>query len=358
MRGRTRRLYEKALAEISRERPVKTRRSIEDKKAMAEEIKKILSSSKSFVVISATGLPGQQFLEIKKKLEAQGLVVKMIKGKIFVKAAESLGLQGVEKLSPLVSNPSIFIFSDKHNVFELGEIVKRVRAYRKAKPGDKADSEIVIPAGPTGIPPGPMISVFGRLKIPVQPRGSEIHVMRDTVVAKPGQEISDYCVSLLNKLGITPFIVTPKVVVGYEGGIAIPGENLVLDIEGARKMLSEAISIGMTIATEAVIPETFVVEAAIRKAFIRATTLSIELGLVTPANAPTILARAYSRAIALAQEIQKHIDLGIKIETQIQQTQKTEIEKKETRAEEKQEEKEKKEVSEEELEQGLSALFG
>ncbi|MEM4970352.1 MAG: 50S ribosomal protein L10 [Sulfolobales archaeon] len=357
MKGRTRRLFEKALAEATREKPAKIRRSIEDKKSIAEEIKKILSESKSFVVVSATGLPGQQFLEIKKKIEAQGLIVKMIKGKIFVKAAESLGLKGIEKIAPLVSTPSIFIFSKTHNVFELGEIVKNTKAYRKAKPGDKADAEIVIPAGPTGIPPGPMISVFGRLKIPVQPRGSEIHVIRDTVVAKPGQEISPELASLLNKLGITPFIVSPKIVVGYEDGLVIPAEALVLDIEGARKMLREAASMGMALATEIVVPEASIVEAAIRKAIMRASALSTELGIVTPINAQLVIARAYARALALAQEIQKHVDLGLKIEIQAPQTQQAQIEaeKKEAKEEEREE---KKEVTEEELEQGLSALFG
>lgn len=357
MKGRTRRLFEKALAETTRERPARVRRSIEDKKVLAEEIKKILSESKSFVVISATGLPGQQFLEIKKKLEAQGLSLKMIKGKVFVKAAESLGLRGIEKIAPLVSAPSIFIFSKTHNVFELGEIVRSTKAYRKAKPGDKADAEIVIPAGPTGIPPGPMISVFGRLKIPVQPRGSEIHVVRDTVVAKPGQEISPELASLLSKLGITPFIVSPKIVVGYEEGLAIPGEALVLDIEGTRKMLREAASTGIALATEIVVPEAYIVEAAIRKALTRASALSTELGIVTPLNAQIVIAGAYARALALAQEIQKHVDLGLKIEIQAPKTQQAQVveEKKEEKKEEKEE---KKEVSEEELEQGLSALFG
>jgi len=357
MKGRTKRLLEKALAEAFREKPSRARRAVEEKKALAEDVKKILSEYRSFVVISATGLPAPQFLEIKKKLEARGLSVRMIKGKVFAKAAESIGMPGVEKIAPLISAPSIFVFSKDHNVFELGEIVRSTKAYRKAKPGDRADAEIVIPAGPTGIPPGPMISVFGRLKIPVQPRGSEIHVIRDTVVAKPGQEISPELASLLNKLGITPFVVAPKIVVGYEGGLVIPGESLVLDVEGTRKMISEAAALGAAVAAELVIPEPSIVELALRRAYTRASALASELGIVTPANAPAIIAKAIARALALAQEIQKHADLGIKVEAQPPQQAQQEAKKEETRAEEKQEE-EKKGVSEEELEQGLSALFG
>ncbi len=355
MRGRTRRLYERALKELERPRGERVRKAIEVKSALAEEIKKILSTSKSFVVISATGLPGQQFLEIKKKLGARGLRVRMIKGKVFLKAAKDLGLGGVEKLEPLVANPSIFVFSEQYNVFELGEIVRSMGAYRKAKPGDKADAEIVIPAGPTGIPPGPMISVFGRLKIPVQPRGSEIHVIRDTVVAKPGQEISPELASLLNKMGITPFIVKPNVVLGYEGGLVIPGEKLVLDIEGTRNMLLEAISRSYAIATEIVVPDKLVLEMVLRKAYMRAIALSTELGIVTPENAPEIIRKAYARALALAQALQGSVDLGIKI--QVQEQPKKE-EKKEPEKREEKPVEEKKEASEEELEQGLSTLFG
>jgi large subunit ribosomal protein L10 len=355
MRGRTRRLYEKALEEMSRKRPERFRRNVEAKKEMASEVKKILEGSRSFVIASAVGLPGQQFLEIKKKLESQGLMIRMIKGRVFLKAASELGLRGVDKLEPMLSNPSLFIFSDRHNVFELGSLIKSIKTYRKAKPGEKADAEIVIPAGPTGIPPGPMISVFGRLKIPVQPRGSEIHVIRDTVVAKPGQEISPELASLLNKLGITPFIVRLNVLAGYENGIIVPGESLVLDIEGTREMLREAATRAMGLAVEIVVPDRYVLEAAIRRAYMRASTLTIELGIITPENAPEILRRAYARALRVAAEIQKLVDLGVKIETP-----KPHEEKKEEKREEEKEEagEEKKEVSEEELEQGLSALFG
>ena len=355
MRGRTKRLYEKALKELKKAREERVRKAIEAKSILAEEVKKILGSSKSFAVISATGLPGQQFLEIKRSLEARGLIVKMIKGKVFLKAASDLGIKGLEKIEPAVAGPSIFVFSDRYNVFELGDMIRNIRTYRKAKPGDKADAEIVIPAGPTGIPPGPMISIFGRLKIPVQPRGSEIHVIRDTVVAKPGQEISPELASLLNKLGITPFIVKPNLVMGYEAGLVIPGEKLVLDVEGTRKTLVEAISRGYALATEIVIPDRIVMEMVIRKAYVRALSLLTEIGMITPENAPEIIRRAYSRALALAQALQGSVDLGLKIQVQ-RQPEKEEKEKKIEKIEEEKEEK--KEVSEEELEQGLSALFG
>lgn len=356
MRGRTRRLYEKALAGFERGEGARARKGVEKKKALSEEIKKVLSASKSFVVVSAEGMPAPQFLEIKKRLEARGLEVRTMKGRIFVKAARELGLAGVEKLEPLVSRPSIFVFSKSMNVFELGDLVRSTRAYRKAKPGDRADAEIVIPAGPTGIPPGPMISVFGRLKIPVQPRGSEIHVIRDTVVAKPGQEIGPDLASLLAKLGITPFTVSPKVVVGYEGGLAIPGDQLVVDVEGARNMIREAVARGLAVSLELVLPEPQILGMALRRAQTISLAVSLELGLITPENAGEAFRRAVARAIALAGAIQRITDLGIQVQAPAAEERKEEPQKQHEKAEGAAEER--KEASEEEIAEGISSLFG
>lgn len=356
MRGRTRRLYEKSLAVLEKGRGSRVRSRVEEKRALAEEVKKILSASKSFVALSAEGVPAQQFLEIKKRLEARGLEVRMIKGRIFAKAARELGLAGVEKLEPLVSRPSIFVFSKSMNVFELGSFVRSVRSYRKAKPGDRAEAEIVIPAGPTGIPPGPMISVFGRLKIPVQPRGSEIHVVRDTVVARPGQEIGPDLASLLAKLGITPFTVSPRVVVGYESGLAIPGEQLVLDVEGARGLIREAAARGFAVSLELVLPEPQILEAALRRAQASSLAVSLELGLITPENAGEAFGRAVARALALARALQGIVDLGVQAQIPAAPEKKETPQKPQERGEEAAEEK--KEVSEEEIGEGISSLFG
>jgi len=54
----------------------------------------------------------------------------------------------------------MLIFTDR-NVFEIADIVRNFVTNDYYSPGEIVDKEIVIPEGNTGIPAGPMLSVFG-----------------------------------------------------------------------------------------------------------------------------------------------------------------------------------------------------
>ena len=80
-----------------------------------------------------------------------------------------------------------------------------------AKGGDIAPNDLVIPAGNTGINPGPVLSEFKESKVPTKIDQGTIWVSKDTVVAKTGDSISQKLAALLSKLDIKPI----------EAGIAV-----------------------------------------------------------------------------------------------------------------------------------------
>ncbi len=151
---------------------------------------------------------------------------------------------------------------------------EKFKLKRFAIPGDKADEEVVVPAGDTGIPAGPMLSVFGKLKIQTKVQEGKIHVVKDTVVAKPGDPIPVEIIPILQKLGIMPVHVKLKVKAAYYENLVIPGEKLHLDLEGYKNDVLRAFSEAFTLATEAVYPEPKVLENVLSKAFARGRALS------------------------------------------------------------------------------------
>ncbi|MGC9148277.1 MAG: 50S ribosomal protein L10 [Sulfolobales archaeon] len=349
MKGRTKKLYLKTLREIEKRSLEKvTKQSLLEKQKKINELVDLLSKSRAFIVLDLENLETKIYKEFKRELEENKYMVKAVKNKIFLKALEKAGLKGGEELSKYLTKPVAIVFSGSDNVFVLADKIFSLHAYTKIKPGEKAPYDIVVPAGPTDIPPGPMMSVFGRLKIPVQPREGKIHVIRDTVVAREGQEISSELASLLAKLDILPKVVKPKIIVGYEEGILFSEDSLKLDLLKYRATFEEAMKNALSLASEIVIPDIGVLRIVLMRAYSRAINLASEVGVISSENIMYLLLRALARASVLAQKIG--------LIKPIEQVSQQEVRKEEVKEEPKEEKKE--EVSEETIAEGLSALFG
>ncbi|MEM1877656.1 MAG: 50S ribosomal protein L10, partial [Desulfurococcaceae archaeon] len=221
------------------------------------------------------------------------------------------------------------------------------------KPGDVAESEVVVPEGNTGIPPGPMLSMFGKLKIPTKVEGNTIVVVKDTVVAKPGDKISDELASLLQKLNLPLKTIKLKIKVAYDNGVLITGEKLKLDIDSYINDIKRAFLEARSLAVEIVLPEPDIIELAISKAYREALALAIESVFIAPDTLEQIIKSAYMRAYALAVELVKQ---GVQLDITIPQQQVTQ---QPVESKPKEEEKEEKEetLSEETLAEGLGSLF-
>ena len=73
--------------------------------------------------------------------------------------------------------------------FRLNLIFAQNKVFLAAKGGDVATKDIAVPAGNTGIAPGPVLSEFKVANVATRIDGGNIWVAKDTVVAKPGDVI-------------------------------------------------------------------------------------------------------------------------------------------------------------------------
>ncbi len=318
-----------------------------------EELVDLIKKHKVIGLAYLEGLPTAQLQQIRKRLRGK-VVFRVTKNTLMKLALRKAGIEN-EDLFKLLHGQNLILFTNL-NPFELALLLEEQKTYIYYKPGDIADQEIIIPAGNTGLSPGPILSTFSKLKIPIRMQGNTIWVAKDTKVAKPGDKISEELASILQKLGIALKEVLIRVKAVYEDGLVIPGDQLKLDLNEYRgniiRAYLNALALGSEIAWD--VPEAL--ELAIRKAFLRALTLSAEAGFVTPENAEYVLTRAIAKALALAAAVAEHApELGLEIKAAAP-TKPAEEEKKEEAEEEEEEEKE--ELSEEDLSAGLGALFG
>jgi len=330
----------------------------ERKVKIVQEVKEKLRKNDTVVVIDLKKTPSNLVHAFRKRFRKELAEMKVIKNNLMRKAFEESNISMPEEMDKNLVDANMFIFTNE-NPFKVALKISKFSMPAPAKPGDVAETEIVVPAGDTGLTPGPILSTFGKLRIKTMVKGGTIHIAKDTVVAKPGDVITPELASLLQKLGITPMEIRMKVKGAYMKSLNkwIPSEELVLDIEKYRKQIAEAHQNALALGVSVAYPVPEVLELSIAKAFQDALKVAIESSWLSKETAPYLLAKAQSQAMALAAALgdtAKELGIEVSVAPSAPTSQTTE-EKKE---EEEEEEEEKKEVSEEDLSAGLGALFG
>jgi large subunit ribosomal protein L10 len=269
----------------------------EQKASTVEETVDLL---KKYDVIAAANLykvESRMLMDLRKSLRG-GLSIKVVKNTLMRISMERAGKAGVNEFMKAVEGPNVFIFTNG-NPFKLAMNLDRSKVESFAKPGDKALKELTIPAGNTGISPGPMIAKFGTLGIKTRIESGNIWVAQDTVIAQRGDDITADMADLLQRLGIKAAQSGLSLKVVYERGSIIPGNALLLDIPTYRKQLMDAYGSAFQVALQAEYATAEVAPALVAKAAQKARRVAVEAGIITPETATEIIARANAKAESL-----------------------------------------------------------
>ena len=264
-----------------------------------EELSKLISSHRVIAAFKLTGLRANLLHEIRKKLRGTA-VLKIAKLTLFKKSAEKAGKPGLVKLVEDVKEPMGFIFSNTSG-FKLKLFLDKNRIPMHAKAGERADFDVVVPEMNTGLPPGPVLSEFGKLGIPTKIEGGQIWIAKDTVVAKKGDEISHALASLLARLDIKAVFKGVTIERAYEDGVIITKEQLEIDLERFSKDLREAHSRAIVLSTEIGYVTKETIAPMLLKSFVEAKALAIEAEIASRETIREILLRAEAKAQVLKE---------------------------------------------------------
>ncbi|MHA1339793.1 MAG: 50S ribosomal protein L10 [Promethearchaeota archaeon] len=312
-----------------------TRKQISPRKiAEVQKLTELLNRYRVIGLVSMEKINAKSIQEIRKELRGKALI-RMSKKRLIKRALKQTNKPNLEKLGDLIRGSSALILTDM-NPIKLAQFLKSKATRAPAKPGDIAPEDIVVPAGNTNLPPGPIISELQTvLKLPTMIKNSQIHVKEDTVTHKKGDVIDLKASLLLARLGIEPMEVVLDLYAAWEDGEIIPEEVLKMDenklIEDVKTAYQQAFSIALNL--ELITEETIV--PLIQKAVREANAIILEAGIITEDTLPAFIAKAY----ATAKYIEKMV-LGDEEEI-------------ETAEEKKEEEKDDDEV----MGAGISALF-
>ncbi|MFH0906607.1 MAG: 50S ribosomal protein L10 [archaeon] len=232
-----------------------------------EDLKPILAKYKVLAIGDLNNFPSALLQKLKKKQEDVLFKVtsKSVLKKLLI-ANNQLDL--IEKL-PV---QPILILANK-NAFELYSGIKKSKARSKAKVGMISPIDIIVPAGDTGLPPGPALADLKKVGLKVMVKGPTIQITDDCVICKEGSKISSDVVSILSKLGIKPVELILNVVAAKEDNLLYLKDVLDVDSDEILAMLIKAINSSINLGVEIGYASNLTIEPLIRKAYLQGAAI-------------------------------------------------------------------------------------
>lgn len=274
------------------------------KRLMYQELQELPKSYNVIALSKMNKVRASQLMLIRKKFR-NDIKIRIIKNKVAQRAFENVkDVAGIESLSKELEGQCALMFT-QISPFKLNLVFSQNKIFLPAKGGDIATKDIVIPAGNTGIAPGPVLSEFKVANVATKIDQGTIWVNKDTVVAKPGDVISQQLASLMSKLNIKPIEAGISVNFAIAEGLLFKEADLRIDLEEYRNELVKSFQQALALATEAgyATPET--VKPMLVKAQQHARSLAAEAGYLTKDTADIVLPRAQAKAQAVASEAKK-----------------------------------------------------
>ncbi len=268
-----------------------------------------LKNAEMFGIANAMDTPSSALQNIRLML-ADKANIKVVRKNLLIKALERLAEEKPEIkqiIDELEKNKRITVTlilpKEKLNSFKLYRLLDENKSYRKARPGDVAPEDIIIPAGPTNFTPGPILSELGRLGLKVAVEGGKVVVKRDKLVAKKGEVITPEAAELLSKFNIEPIEVKLALLITYENGIIYTLDVLAIDPQEYIDMLKRAFLKAVAVSVETGIPTKDSAKILFRKAFENAAKVSLKAGIPTKDTIELLL----KRGIAIAAKIKEKV---------------------------------------------------
>jgi len=272
----------------------------------AETVERVTELAKKYPVIAVTTLSkvrSTQLMAVRKALRGHAEVY-VVKNKLAILGLKNAGIKNADQLLSHLSGQNALIFST-YDPFKLFLTLDKSHVYLHARAGDKAPNDIIVPAGNTSLPAGPVLSEFREAGISTKIEGGSIWVNKDSIALKKGGEVTPKLASLLSKLNIKPIRAGLTIALAYEDGLIYSGDLVAIDLEKYRQSLVEAygsargLSVLIGYVTKETAPE------IIAKAYREAVSVAVEAGFVTRETAPLVLGRAEAEAAALTAEAKK-----------------------------------------------------
>ncbi|MCJ7762405.1 50S ribosomal protein L10 [Candidatus Bathyarchaeota archaeon] len=276
---------------------------LEEKTGEVEEIKGFLNEYKSIGIASLQKVRAPQLQELKKNLAGK-VCMRVLKNTLMKRAIENMGTTELKKLEQYLEGSNVLLFTDL-NPFKLALLLERGKVKTTAKSGDIAAMDVVIPAGNTGQPPGPIISQLNAAGLPTRIESGSVWVSKDTLVVRKGEIINERLAAVLSKLGVKAVEAGLSMTAVYDEGLMITGDQLKLDVDGTRKSVEQSHGAAFALSLSIAYPTSENITALLQTAHQKAVALSLSAAVPTKETIADLLRKAHTQMLSLNTAVEK-----------------------------------------------------
>jgi large subunit ribosomal protein L10 len=281
-----------------------SKQALQQKTKQVEEITNLIKAYRIIGIASLQKVRAAQLQEFKRNL-ADKVLMRVLKNTLMKLAIENCKERpDLKKLEEHVKGSNLFIFTDL-NPFKLSLILERGKVKTTAKSGDTAAFDVVVPAGNTGQPPGPIISQLNAAGLPTRIESGSVWINKDTLVAKKGEQINERLASVLSKLGIKPVETGLALTVAFDDGLIVTQQQLKLDIDGTKHEVESAYAESFALSVSISYPTKENMVALLQLAHKEAYALSVGAAIPTKETMGDLLRMANAQVLSLSGKV-KH----------------------------------------------------
>jgi large subunit ribosomal protein L10 len=276
---------------------------LEEKSSEVEAIKDILKGYKSIGIASLQKVRASQLQELKKSMVGK-VYFRVLKNTLMKLAIEEMNQADLKKLEEYLDGSNVYLFTDL-NPFKLALLLERGKVKTTAKSGDIAAIDVVVPAGNTGQPPGPIISQLNAVGLPTRIESGSVWVSKDTLVVRKGEEINERLAGVLSKLGIKAVELGLSMRAVLDNGLMIVGAQLKVDIEATKKSIEQSNSEAFALALGIAYPTKETITLLLQSAHQKAVALAVGAAIPTKDTIADLIRKANTEMTSLSSAVEK-----------------------------------------------------
>ena len=276
---------------------------LDEKSTEVEAIKDILKEHKSVGIASLKKVRASQLQELKKSMAGK-VYLRVLKNTLMKIAIEEMNQADLKKLEQYLDGSNVYFFTDL-NPFKLALLLERGKVKTTAKSGDTAATDVIVPAGNTGQPPGPIISQLNGVGLPTRIESGSVWVSKDTLVVRKGEPINEQLAGVLSKLGIKAVELGISMRAVYDNGLMIVGEQLKVDIDATRKAVTQENHEAFALALSIGYTSRDTIKPLLQMAHQKAVALSVSAAIPTKDTIGELIRKANAQMTSLNGAVDK-----------------------------------------------------
>ena len=333
------------------------------KKKEVTEIQDFLNSTDVVGLVDVTGIGAKQMLSMRASLREVGVKLRMSRNRLLKLAVESSSKdkKGLEQIIDVFAPKQLALLSSTENPFKIFQMLLESQTQAPAKGGEIATSDIVLDAGPTAFPAGPIVGDFQNAGFPAAIEKGKIVIRKKHTAVKAGEVINAEVAAALAKLEIYPITVGMQLLGAFDGETFYLSDVLDIDMGEFRGQVQSATAQAFNLAFNTRYFTGSVMQPLLSKAHNDALAVAMSTSYPSESTIKALLSKAHGAMLGVATHAGDGADDELKEmlgnAASAAAAAPAPVEE-ESSSDEEEDEEEEEEVSEEDTAAGLGALFG